>query len=161
MSDFPSVIWHTETPLLRTAPVPMYRLAQLTREQGIKVVLTGEGADELFLGYDLFKEVSVRLFCARRPESTVRPALFNRVYPYLPGASRGGEFWRNFFLGAGTPDDPLFSHLPRFQLTARTKEFYGSAMHDGLGKRDVLSGAPGHPAAGVRLLVSAQSRRVS
>jgi asparagine synthase (glutamine-hydrolysing) len=137
-SDFPSVIRHTETPLLRTAPVPMYQLAKLTRERGIKVVLTGEGADELFLGYDLFKEVSVRLFCARRPDSTARTTLFNRVYPYLPGASRGGEFWQNFFLGAGTPDDPLFSHLPRFQLTARTKEFYGSAMHDGLGKRDVL-----------------------
>ena len=47
-SDFPDVIRHAETPLVRTAPVPMYRLAKLTRERGIKVVLTGEGADELF-----------------------------------------------------------------------------------------------------------------
>jgi asparagine synthase (glutamine-hydrolysing) len=103
------------------------------------VVLTGEGADELFLGYDLFKEVSVRLFCGRRPESTARTALFNRVYKYLPGVNRGGEFWKNFFLDAGSPDDPLFSHLPRFNLTARTKEFYGTAMRESVGARDVLA----------------------
>jgi asparagine synthase (glutamine-hydrolysing) len=137
--DFPDVIRHTETPLLRTAPVPMYRLARLTRERDIKVVLTGEGADELFLGYDLFKEVSVRLFCGRHPESAARAALFNRVYTYLPGANRGGEFWKNFFLDAGSPDDPLFSHLPRFNLTARTKEFYGPAMREAIGARDVLA----------------------
>ncbi len=136
-SAFPDVIRHTETPLVRTAPVPMYHLAKLTRERGIKVVLTGEGADELFLGYDLFKEVAVRLFCGRRPESAARAALFSRVYKYLPGAS-GGEFWRNFFLDAGAPGDPLFSHLPRFNLTARIKEFYGADMRTSLGARDPL-----------------------
>lgn len=137
-ADFPDVVRHTEVPLLRTAPGPMYRLAKLTRERGIKVVLTGEGADELFLGYDLFKEVSVRMFCARNPASTGRAALFNRVYKYLPGSERGGEFWKNFFLDAGSPDDPLFSHLPRFALTSRIKDFYGPAMRGPLGARDAL-----------------------
>lgn len=136
-SDFPDVIRHAETPLVRTAPVPMYRLAKLTRERGIKVVLTGEGADELFLGYDLFKEVSVRLFCARQPQSTARPELFGRVYKYLAGAG-GGEFWKNFFLDAGSSDDPLFSHLPRFNLTSRIKDFYGPAMRESLGARDAM-----------------------
>ncbi len=68
--SFSDVVWHAETPLLRTAPAPMFHLARLTKRSGIKVVLTGEGADELFLGYDLFKEVAVRRFCLRRPEST-------------------------------------------------------------------------------------------
>jgi asparagine synthase (glutamine-hydrolysing) len=137
-SDFPDVIRHTETPLVRTAPGPMYRLARLTRERGIKVVLTGEGADELFLGYDIFKEVSVRLFHGRHPDSAARAALFSRIYKYLPGAERGGEFWRNFFTDAGGPDDPLFSHLPRFHLTARIKDFYGEAMRGPLGARSAL-----------------------
>lgn len=138
-SAFPDVIRHAETPLVRTAPVPMYHLARLTRERGIKVVLTGEGSDELFLGYDLFKEVQVRLFCARRPESTGRAALFDRIYGYLGGAGGGGEFWRRFFLDAGAPDDPLFSHLPRFNLTARIKDFYGPAMREGAAGRDPLA----------------------
>ena len=117
--SFPEVLWHTETPLLRTAPVPMYHLAKLTREMGIKVVLTGEGADELFLGYDLFKEVSVRRFCLRNPASLGRQRLLDKLYPYLMAQGRGGEFWRRFFLDAGNPSDPLFSHLPRFLLSSR------------------------------------------
>ena len=136
---FPKVLWQCETPLLRTAPVPMYQLAKLTKQSGIKVVLTGEGADELFLGYDLFKEVSVRRFCLRRPESVYRQRLFDRLYPYLSVPNRGGEFWRRFFLEAGQPSDPLFSHLPRFLLSSRTKEFYTPEFRTGLGGIDVIA----------------------
>jgi len=132
---FPAVIWHAETPLVRAAAAPMYLLARLTRASGIKVVLTGEGSDELFLGYDLFKETAVRQFCLRQPGSRTRPRLFDRLYPYLGGDAggagggrRGGEFWRRFFLDAGPVEDPLFSHLPRFLLTSRIKEFYTPAL---------------------------------
>ena len=128
---FPDVVWHAETPLVRTAPAPMYLLSRLTRDGGIKVVLTGEGADELFLGYDLFKETVVREFCLRQPRSERRPRLFERLYPYLGGGGKG-EFWSQFFLQAGSPDDPLFSHLPRIQLTSRIKDFYAPAMRDAL-----------------------------
>lgn len=136
---FPEVIWHTETPLLRTAPVPMYHLARLTKDLGIKVVLTGEGADELFLGYDLFKEVSVRRFCMRRPDSLGRRRLFDRLYPYLAEQGRRGDFWRRFFLDAGDPGDPLFSHLPRFLLTSRIKEFYSPEFKAEIGGIDAIS----------------------
>jgi asparagine synthase (glutamine-hydrolysing) len=136
---FPEVIRHTETPLLRTAPVPMYLLAKLTRERGITVVLTGEGSDELFLGYDLFKEVAVRRFCLRQPESQRRPRLFDRLYPYLLENQRLGDFWRRFFLTAGPPDDPLFSHAPRFQLAAHIKQFYGERLRAGAAGHDALA----------------------
>jgi asparagine synthase (glutamine-hydrolysing) len=135
---FPNVIWHTEAPLVRTAPAPMFHLAALTRKQGIKVVLTGEGADELFLGYDLFKEVAVRRFCLRRPESVARPRLFDRLYPYLLDRGSGGEFWRRFFLDAGAPSDPLFSHLPRIQLTSWIKQFYSGDFAASLSAIDVI-----------------------
>ncbi|MGY4455640.1 asparagine synthase (glutamine-hydrolyzing) [Bradyrhizobium sp. i1.3.1] len=52
---FPKVIYHTERPILRTAPAPLFLLSKLVRERGIKVVLTGEGADEMFAGYDVFR----------------------------------------------------------------------------------------------------------
>src|SRR5439155_929314 len=86
---FPEVVRHAETPLLRTAPAPLYLLSRLTREHGIKVVLTGEGSDEVFLGYDLFKETLVRLFCLRQPDSQWRPRLFDRLYWYLAPQPRG------------------------------------------------------------------------
>lgn len=128
---FPDVVRHTETPIVRTAPAPMFLLSRLTRDRGIKVVLTGEGSDELFMGYDIFKETAVRLFCERQPDSKLRPRLFDRLYPYLGGARRG-DFWRQSFLNAGTTDDPLYSHLPRFQLTSRIKDFYSSDMRTAL-----------------------------
>jgi asparagine synthase (glutamine-hydrolysing) len=136
---FPDVIRHAETPLLRTAPVPMYLLAKLTRERGITVVLTGEGSDELFLGYDLFKEVAVRRFCLRQPGSPRRARLFDRLYPYLVENQRLGDFWRRFFLTAGRPDDPLFSHAPRFQLTAHIKQFYGEGLRERTRGHDALA----------------------
>jgi asparagine synthase (glutamine-hydrolysing) len=123
---FPDVIAHTETPIVRTAPAPMYLLGRATRAAGISVVLTGEGSDEFFLGYDIFKETLVRLFCLRQPESRLRPRLFERLYPYLPRTPQAGEFWRNFFLTAGSPSDPVFSHLPRFLTASRIKDFYSS-----------------------------------
>jgi asparagine synthase (glutamine-hydrolysing) len=46
----------TESPLIRTAPVPMMLLSQKVRESGIKYVLCGEGADELFAGYPVFQK---------------------------------------------------------------------------------------------------------
>src|SRR5262249_25669158 len=50
---FPEVIRHTERPILRTAPAPLLLLSRLVRESNLKVVLTGEGADEMLAGYDL------------------------------------------------------------------------------------------------------------
>jgi asparagine synthase (glutamine-hydrolysing) len=127
---FPEVVRHAETPLVRTAPAPLYLLSRRTREHGIKVVLSGEGADELFGGYDLFKDTAVRLFCLRQPDSRLRPRLFDRLYPHDAPGGRGGEFWRRYFLDAAAPEDPLFSHLPRFRLTEWIKGFYSRDFVD-------------------------------
>lgn len=121
---FPDVIWHAETPLLRTAPAPLFLLSRLVRERGTKVVLSGEGADELFGGYDLFKDLAVRLFCLRQPGSSVRPRLFDRLYLQDSPSGRGSDFWRSYFLSSGSPDDPLYSHLPRFRQAEWLRGFY-------------------------------------
>jgi asparagine synthase (glutamine-hydrolysing) len=136
---FPEVVWHAETPLVRTAPAPLYLLSKIVREAGIKVVLSGEGSDEVFLGYDLFKEVVVRLLCWRRPTSQWPPRLFDGLYPDVAPAAAKGEFWRRYFLTAGAPDDPLFSHLPRLQLTARIKDFYSGEFRGAVGRFDPLA----------------------
>src|SRR5262249_60356557 len=81
---FPQAIRHGEKPILRTAPAPLLALSDLAHSSGFKVVLTGEGADEVFAGYDIFKEAKLRRFCARHTHSRLRPLLFRKLYPYLP-----------------------------------------------------------------------------
>ncbi|MDZ7634170.1 MAG: asparagine synthase C-terminal domain-containing protein [Bacteroidales bacterium] len=72
---FPKVVWHSETPLTRTAPTPMFILSKLVRDHNIKVVITGEGSDEILAGYDIFREAIIRRFWASQPGSLIRPAL--------------------------------------------------------------------------------------
>ena len=120
---FRAVVAHAETPLIRTAPIPLYLLAQATRAHGITVVATGEGADELFWGYDLFKETALRELHARDPVRA--EALLHQLYPYLDvPAERRGPAWKRFFFEAGAPDDPLFSHQPRIAATGIVRAFY-------------------------------------
>jgi asparagine synthase (glutamine-hydrolysing) len=120
---FRAVVVHAETPLIRTAPVPLYLLAQATRAHGITVVATGEGADELFWGYDLFKETALRELHAREPARA--EALLDELYPYLDvPAERRGPAWKRFFFEAGAPGDPLFSHQPRIAATGMVRAFY-------------------------------------
>ncbi|MCP4680247.1 MAG: asparagine synthase (glutamine-hydrolyzing) [Deltaproteobacteria bacterium] len=123
--NFLRTIWHTESPVLRTAPVPMGILSGLVHDQNYRVVLTGEGADEVLGGYDIFKEAKIRQFWARHPKSKLRPLLLKRLYPYLSmtqGQSQG--YLSNFFgQGIETPDLSYFSHIPRFRTTAKSKDF--------------------------------------
>jgi asparagine synthase (glutamine-hydrolysing) len=134
---FPDVVRHAETPMVRTAPVPLYLLARAVREQGITVVATGEGADELFWGYDLFKEVALRRLHATDP--TRAEELLNRLYPYLgAGAGRRGPAWQQFILQTGAGDDPLASHLTRVEATARVKAFYSDDVAADLAGADPL-----------------------
>jgi asparagine synthase (glutamine-hydrolysing) len=123
---FPRTIWHAEAPVVRTAPAPMMLLADSVRDAGYKVVLTGEGADEAFGGYDLFKEAQIRRFVARAPQSKWRGLLLGRLYPYLahsPGASRA--LTERFFSdGLDQIEQPGFAHATRLSVSRRTLQFF-------------------------------------
>jgi asparagine synthase (glutamine-hydrolysing) len=145
---FPDVVWHAEAPLLRTAPAPLFLLSQITRDSGYKVVLTGEGADEVLGGYDIFKEAKIRRFWSKFPASTRRASLVGRLYPYLPNLHRQPtEYLRAFF--HTTPEDlasPWFSHLPRWRLTSRLKALFSpdirAAVADYDGFADIAASLP-------------------
>jgi asparagine synthase (glutamine-hydrolysing) len=92
----------------------------MVNEAGGKVVLTGEGSDEILLGYDLYAETRARLFWARNPASAWRPALLRRLYPYLPLGGQGDAVLRaTYGPGIHHPGAPAFSHLVRWTASAR------------------------------------------
>lgn len=129
-ADFPATILHGEASVLRTAPTPMHRLSGLVHAAGYKVVLTGEGADEVLGGYDLFKENKIRQFWARQPQSTWRPLLLKRLYPYLEtSAAKTPSYLGNFYgIGLNAPASPGFSHLTRWFNTAQCKIFFSDDL---------------------------------
>lgn len=138
---FSEVIWHAEQPILRSAPAPLYLLSKLVRDSGFKVVLTGEGADELFGGYDIFKETKIRQFWCRHPGSSWRPLLLKRLYPYMPSIQRQSlEYLKHFFhVTQEELDSPFFSHLPRWELTAKTKQLFSESTRAELATVDAVS----------------------
>jgi asparagine synthase (glutamine-hydrolysing) len=114
---FPDAVRHAEVPVFRTAFVPMYLLARHVREEGVKVVLSGEGADEAFLGYGIFKDTHL-LSAWHELDDDTRLNRIGRLYPYLRHLS--GEDGHRRMLGlyqqfAEERLPGLFSHQMRFQ----------------------------------------------
>src|SRR5204862_7166920 len=137
--ELPAVCWHAERPILRTAPAPMLLLSRLVKDHGIKVVLTGEGADEMFAGYDLFREAKVRRFMARSPQSRWRASLLERLYPYLARSPVAQKAMARQFFGRNLDAwrEPGFSHDTRWHTTAALKRLLAPAIQNANRGRDV------------------------
>ncbi|MDP2344802.1 MAG: asparagine synthase (glutamine-hydrolyzing) [Deltaproteobacteria bacterium] len=135
----PAVVRHAEQPLVRTAPAPFFCLSRMVSDDGVRVVLTGEGADEFLLGYDLYREAKVRAFWARQPSSTLRPRLLRRLYPYLRLASQGDAVLTQFFRsGLDDVDAPAFSHRARFAAGARIGRFLSPSFRERLQRNPIV-----------------------
>lgn len=79
MNNWSKLSWHRDGPLSEPADVAIYRLAQLAREQ-VKVVLSGEGSDELFGGYPKYAFAAATRWLGALPAG----GLLNRVERALP-----------------------------------------------------------------------------
>lgn len=138
--SFAETIWHTEFPILRTAPTPMFLLSKKVRESNIKVVITGEGADEFLAGYNIFKEAKIRRFWAKEPNSLVRPKLLTKLYPYLPLLRESSDLALKMFFGYKLKEtqDPLYSHLLRWHNTSRIKSFFSAEFTSSINGNDSI-----------------------
>jgi len=136
-TSFPECLWHLEKPVLRTAPIPLFLLSELVHQSGLKVVLTGEGADEVFGGYNIFKEAKIRKFLSRSPRSRRRAELIGKLYPYIFDNPRLKYSMQSFFArGLEDVEDPIFSHLIRWSNTSRIKSFFSAELRDAVGDYD-------------------------
>lgn len=122
--NFEKALFHIEKPLLRAAPVPLFLLSKEVNSKKLKVVLTGEGADEIFGGYNIFKETKIRNYWSGNPDSKIRPLLLTNLYPYIFKDKRLKNTLMAFFgRGLDDPDNPWFSHMIRWDNTGKLKNY--------------------------------------
>ncbi len=57
VNAFDAIIYHLDEPVNDSACIPTYLLADMVKKSGVKVILSGEGSDETFLGYDFYFEM--------------------------------------------------------------------------------------------------------
>lgn len=112
----PAAVYHAEIPVFRTAFVPMFLLSGKVQAAGIKTILSGEGADEVFLGYSLFRETMLRRDW-RDLDAQTRKERVAALNPYLGhfNESTHGPLLGLYqqYLTESLPG--LFSHEMRFQ----------------------------------------------
>jgi asparagine synthase (glutamine-hydrolysing) len=137
----PRLIWHEDEPLAHPSSVPLYFVSELARRH-VKVVLTGEGSDELLAGYGKYPRALMNWRAAglyRLIPSPIRQLIAGRVAPSLPG--RLGRFARRSFLVVPrTPDAMFFDNFaaiglcqqqallsPDFAASATPERAYGAS----------------------------------
>ncbi|MBV6416778.1 MAG: Asparagine synthetase [glutamine-hydrolyzing] 1 [Steroidobacteraceae bacterium] len=138
-AGFVQTVYRAETPFLRCAPIPLMSLSRLAHASDCKVVMTGEGSDEVFGGYDLFKEAKIRRFWARQPGSKWRARLLQRLYPYLDITAARGQAYSEAFFGSGldAAGAAFFAHEPRWRTTAQGKALFSEETRQCIGEEAV------------------------
>ena len=113
----PRLVWHEDEPLAHPSSVPLYFVSKLASEH-VKVVLTGEGSDELLAGYGKYPRALANWHAGRfwqlAPEP-LRQFVAGRVVPQLPaGAARYAA--RSFLAMARTPEAMFFDNFAAIGL---------------------------------------------
>jgi asparagine synthase (glutamine-hydrolysing) len=87
----PEVVWYLDDPVADPALVPLYFVAREARKH-VKVVLSGEGADELFGGYTIYREPISLAWASKLPPGGRRAMA--RIADLLPEGVRGQDLLR-------------------------------------------------------------------
>lgn len=96
IEELPNIIWHMDDPVADPAAVPLYFVAKEASKH-VKVVLSGEGADELFGGYNIYREPLALNWFNRIPAPFKR--ILNKFASYMPEGMKG----KSYLLRGTTP----------------------------------------------------------
>ena len=116
--SFDDVVYHMDEPIADPASFPVCFVSKLAREK-VKVALFGEGADELFAGYEKYKILNEYFFPLRRYLQTDRLLTSSRKKIYYKEGNvdsiMGNYFHKNWNLNNALLFD-FKEILPNFQL---------------------------------------------
>ncbi|MFZ3590070.1 asparagine synthase (glutamine-hydrolyzing) [Bacillus sp. DJP31] len=89
INELPKIVWHMDDPVADPAAIPLYFVAKKAKEH-VTVVLSGEGADELFGGYNIYQEPNSLEIFKHIPGSAKR--ILNNLVSFLPEGTKGKSF---------------------------------------------------------------------
>jgi asparagine synthase (glutamine-hydrolysing) len=96
VKELPRIVWHMDDPVADPAAVPLYFVAKEAAKH-VKVVLSGEGADELFGGYNIYREPLDLKWFKKVPDSVKK--WMKAVAEKLPETMKG----RSYIIRGCTP----------------------------------------------------------
>tara|TARA_Y100000389_G_C17463542_1_gene523616 strand:- start:639 stop:2537 length:1899 start_codon:yes stop_codon:yes gene_type:complete len=137
--NFEKTIYHAENIIFRTAPVPMFLLYKLISKNNHKVVFSGEGSDEIALGYDIFFENRLRRKWNLKTNSKKIIDEFSKLYNYLPQfkdkryLKLSLDFFKKF--KKTKKNDIYFSHLARWSQFDQISKYFKLKKNS---KRDLM-----------------------
>jgi asparagine synthase (glutamine-hydrolysing) len=152
-AELPRLVWHEDEPIAFTSSVPLHVVSRLARRH-VKVVLTGEGADELFLGYDYrYRITEQNLRWGSRFRRVVPAGLRRPLAAAVPGLPRRLRRYaeRSFLSLRCDPRDMFFENFAVFRqrhreaLLAdadleRDRDLHGCGLqHYAAGRNDALA----------------------
>src|SRR6476660_7170447 len=132
----PKLLWHEDEPIAHPSSVALFFVSQLAAEH-VKVVLTGEGSDELLAGYARYRKTLLNLSLGQRYEGLVpryiRKAVKTRIAA-LPPESRVGQKLRRTFLSLNSDIESIYFDnfavfsrgMQRNLFTAQAREQIGA-----------------------------------
>ena len=141
----PRLVWHEDEPIAHPSSVPLYFVSALARQHA-KVVLTGEGSDELLAGYGRYPRSLLNwraggIYSQLLPE-VARTWVADRVVPRVPG--RLGHYARRSFLGVDhSPSATFFDNFAAIGLRDQQK-LLAPALREGATLDRVYAGTRQH-----------------
>ncbi len=131
--DISRLVYHLENPLVSLLNLPLFLLSKKARELGIRVVLSGDGADETIGGYRYFKIIKAMDFI-KKTESLFRKNILQSLFPFI-NTPRDAEALYERLKQSGSAFPVSHPAVPyRFQAFQQksqllTSDFYDAAMH--------------------------------
>lgn len=125
------LVWHLDEPFFDVSAIPTYMVSKLAREY-VKVVLSGDGGDELFAGYTRYVVDRKRSGFARLPR-LVRRGVMQPLGRHLPHGAPGRNFIHNVAY------DPLDRYIEDISIFTRLNK---RSLYTADFRRQLREGAP-------------------
>jgi asparagine synthase (glutamine-hydrolysing) len=131
MNEIPKIMWHMDDPLADPACVPLYFVAREARKH-VTVVLSGEGADELFGGYNIYREPQDLEIFNKIPR--VGKVLLKGIANMMPEGTKGKSFIER---GVTPMEERYIGNAKMF--TEEEKRDLLNVYHEGLKYTDITN----------------------